>query len=314
MEGMQPFRWGVFGGPDKVKAFAGDLQHAEGRHVLAALVAAEEMPELAGTAHVADLERLLQAGVDAVYLATPWGEHYHQVRQCLLHGVPVLCERPIATNAGQLRSLMQLSADTNTFMMEAMWIRFLPSIKKILSVISTGTIGEVVAVKASISPKFIARGAQSAEESLGTLMELGVYPVFLSTLFLGKPEYVQAAGRLLPGGRRDNFSAFLSFREGQYAFLETGLALGTSSAVIQGGKGSITIRNPWSAKPEGIEVDLPDGTKVLHRSDWPGLGLHFELDEVAACVGRDEIESPLYCHHFMLDVLHTLDAIRVQLA
>lgn len=314
MEGMQPFRWGVFGGAERVRAFAADLPHAQGGHVLGALVAAEPLPEFAGSAHVADLERLLQAGVDAVYLATPWQEHYMQVRQCLLHGVPVLCERPIAENAGQLRSLMQLSADTGTFMMEAMWIRFLPSVKKMLSVISSGTIGEVVAVKASISPKFLDRSGQPADTALGTLMELGVYPVFLATLFLGKPEYVQATGRLLPGGKRENFSAFLSYREGQYAFLETSLTLGTSTAVIQGDKGSLRVRNPWSLKPEGIEVDLLDGTKVLHRSDWPGVGLHFELEEVAACVRRGDIESPLYCHHFMLDVLHTLDAIRVQLS
>lgn len=314
MEGMQPFRWGVFGTAEKVKVFAGDLRHAEGRHVLAALVAEEEVPELSGVAHVADLERLLQAGVDAVYLATPWREHYHQVRQCLLHGVPVLCERPVAENAGQLKSLMQLSADTSTFMMEAMWIRFLPSVKKMLSVVSSGTIGDVVSVKASINPKSVQRAGQSAEATLATLMELGEYPVFLATLFLGKPEYVQATGKQLAEGRRDNFSAFLSYREGQYAFLETGLILGTSTARIQGDKGGLVIRNPWSAKPEGIEVDLLDGTKVLHRSDWPGMGLHFELDEVAACVRRGEIESPLYCHHFMLDVMHTLDAIRIQLS
>jgi predicted dehydrogenase len=297
-----------------VKAFADDLQHTQGRHVLAATVAGAEVPELAGVAHAADLERLLQAGVDGVYIATPWRDHYQQVRQCLLHGVPVLCERPVAENAGQLKSLMQLSADTGTFMMEAMWIRFLPSIKKILSVVSAGTIGEVVSVKASISPKSVDKAGQGAHTTLATLMELGEYPVFLSTLFLGKPEYVQAAGKLLPGGGRDNFSAFLSYREGQYAFLETGLALGTSSAVIQGDKGRLVVRNPWSAKPEGIEVDLLDGTKVLHRSDWPGLGLHFELDEVAQCVRQGANESPLYCHHFMLDVLHTLDAIRVQLS
>jgi scyllo-inositol 2-dehydrogenase (NADP+) len=314
MEGMQPFRWGVFGPAGKVKAFAGDLQYAGSSPVLAALVADEEVGELPGVAQVADLERLLQAGVDAVYLATPWREHYHQVRQCLLHGVPVLCERPIAENGGQFKNLMQLSADTNTFMMEAMWIRFLPSIRKILSVVSAGTIGDVVSVKASINPKTINKSGHDAEATLATLMELGAYPVFLATLFLGKPEYVQAAGKLLPGKKRDTFSAFLSYRQGQYAFLETGLTLGTSSAVIQGDKGSLVIRNPWSAKPEGIEVDLVDGTKVLHRSDWPGMGLQYELDEVAACVRRGAIESPLYCHHFMLDVLHTLDAIRVQLS
>jgi predicted dehydrogenase len=180
--------------------------------------------------------------------------------------------------------------------------------------VSSGTIGEVTTVKASISPRTVDLSQQTAEERLSTLMELGSYPVFLATLFLGKPEYVQATGKVAASGKRELFSAFLSYREGQYSFLETNLSLGISSALVQGDKGSVLVRNPWSPKPEGIEVDLLDGTRVLHRSEWPGLGLHFELDEVASSVRQGLTESPLFCHHFMLDVVHTVDAIRTQLS
>jgi scyllo-inositol 2-dehydrogenase (NADP+) len=309
----QPFNWGVMGAAEKVQAFADDLPYATHFHRLKAVVGGEGL-ELPGATVVSSLDQLLQSGIDAVYIATAFNQHYEQVVQCLEAGVPVLCERPIALNAGQLQRLMQLSADNGTFMMEAMWIRFLPSIKKILSIVSSGTIGEVVSVKASISPRFSDRSTQTAEERLATLMEIGSYPVFLATLFLGKPEYVQATGKVAASGKRELFAAFLSYRQGQYSFLEMNLNLGISSAHIQGDKGSVLIRNPWSPKPEGIEVDLLDGTKVLHRSEWPGMGLHFELDEVAACVRKRVTESPLFCHHFMLDVVHTVDAIRTQLA
>lgn len=311
---MQPFNWGVAGSTERLRAFADDLHHATHPHHLAAIVGAEEALDFPGTAIVPDLEGLLHAGVDAVYLATPYSLHYEQVARCLQQRVPVLCERPIVENAGQLKTLMQLAEVHHTFMMEAMWIRFLPSVKKILSIVSGDTIGEVVSVKASISPKTPRHGAQSEGVAPAGLVELGVYPVFLATLFLGKPEYVQATGKGPASGKTEYFSAFLSYRAGQYAFLETSLTLGSSEAVIQGDRGRVCVRNPWSPKPEGIEVDLLDGTKVLHRSEWPGLGLHFELDEVANCVRQQQIESPLYCHHFMLDVLHTMDAIRTQLS
>jgi predicted dehydrogenase len=125
----QPFNWGVIGSADKVQAFASDLKHATHTHVLKAVVAGDGL-DLSGTTTVASLDQLLQSGIDAVYIATPYGYHYQQVAQCLERGVAVLCERPICQNAGQLQRLMQLSERTGAFMMEAMWIRFLPSIKK----------------------------------------------------------------------------------------------------------------------------------------------------------------------------------------
>ena len=311
---MQSFKWGVIGARKKANVFANDLSFAAHPHALAVIATEEGGENFPGAMAVNSLEEFLQTDIDAVYIASPYHMHYEQVAQCLKHGKPVLCERPIAGNAGQLRSLMQLAADHNTFMMEAMWIRFLPSIKKILSIVSSGTIGEVIAVKASISYKTPEGLAHTISDGGSTLMELGIYPVFLTTLFLGKPEYVQATGKSTEGSRAEFFSAFLSYRSGQYSFLETTMNLGTSSALIQGDKGSIQIKNPWSAKPEGIEVDLADGTKVLHKCEWAGQGLHFELDEVLECVRAGSIESRMYCHHFMLDVMHTLDAVRTQLS
>ena len=272
------------------------------------------MPE-GWSAHIFhSLLDMLQSDVDAVYIASDYHHHYAQVKQCLLHGKPVLCERPIAANATELKHLMQLSEHNRVFMMEAMWIRFLPSIKKVLSIISSGAIGEIISVKASVTYK-PEDGTKALVRSGGSaLFDLGIYPVFLSTLLLGKPEYVQASGKLKEGGDKDFFSAFLSYEGGQFAFIETTKHFrGTSAATITGDKGSIQIKNPWSAKPEGIEVDFFDGTKVLHKSEWEGYGLQFELDEVYECVQNNEIESQLYCQHFSLDVLETMDHIREQL-
>jgi scyllo-inositol 2-dehydrogenase (NADP+) len=312
---MDQFKWGIVGSLEKARAFAADLPNTSGQHLLYAFVPTAGEGEKMDVPHTYnDLQELLQSEVDAIYVASPYMQHYAQVKQCLLHGKPVLCERPVAASADELKHLMQLSEHNHVFMMEAMWIRFLPSIKKVLSIISSGAIGEIISVKASVSYK-PSDGAQAMLNSGGgALFELGIYPVFLSTLLLGKPEYVQATGKLKEGGDNDFFSAFLSYEGGQYAFIETTkLFRGTSAATITGDKGAIQIKNPWSVKPEGIEVDFFDGTKVLHKSEWEGYGLQFELDEVYECVQNNEIESQLYCHHFSLDVLETMDSIRSQL-
>ena len=311
---MNPLIWGFIGSIEKAKTFLSDIEFANYPHRLHALLTIDDTAErLPDVESFTDLYQFLQSDVDAVYIASPFTMHYAQAKQCLLNGKAVLCERPVTKNAEELLHLIQLSEHNHTFLMEAMWIRFLPTIKKVLSLISSSAIGEIVSVKASLNYK-------SAESLLpnsggGALFELGIYPVFLCTLLLGKPEYVQATGRLTQTGEDEFFSAFLSYENGQYGFIETNkLVRGASSAIIIGERGSIQIKNPWSAKPEGIEVDFYDGTKVLHKSEWKGVGLYFELDEVYESLQQDAIESQLYCQHFSLDVMQTLDDIRKQLA
>ena len=312
---MNELTWGLIGSAEKVAAFVDDLKYATHGHRLGAWLTVDDTAEqLDGVETYSSLHQFLQSDVEAVYIASPYTMHYAQVKQCLLHGKAVLCERPIAQNADELEHLMKISEHNHTFMMEAMWIRFMPSIKKVLSIISSGAIGEIVSVKASLSHKANHPEGDTLNPGGGALVELGIYPVFLCTLLLGRPEYVQATGRLNEDGVDDFFSAFLSYESGQYGFIETNKMMrGDSTAVITGEKGSIYIKNPWNIKPEGIEVDFFDGTKVLHKSEWEGQGLYFELDEVHECLQQGVIESQLYCHHFSLDVMQSLDDIRRQL-
>lgn len=311
---MDELTWGLIGPIEKAKAFVDDLPYATHGHRLVARLSIEERGhQQEGVQTYTDLYQFLQSDVDAVYIASPYAMHYAQAKQCLRRGKAVLCERPIAQSADELQHLMRISAHNHTFMMEGMWIRFLPSIKKVLSLISSGAIGEIVSVKASLSYK-----PDDAINPLnpggGALVELGIYPVFLCTLLLGRPEYIQATGRVNEEGEDDFFSAFLSYESGQYGFIETSkVTRGNSTATITGERGSIHIKNPWTIKPEGIEVDFFDGTKVLHKSEWEGQGLYFELDEVYECLQQGVYESQLYCHHFNLDVMQTLDDIRRQL-
>ena len=313
---MNQLKWGFIGSIEKAQAFISDIAHATYPHSLQALLTIDDTAErLDNVETYTDLHQFLQSDVEAVYIASPYTMHYAQAKQCLLHGKAVLCERPVTKNADELRHLMQLSEHNHTFLMEAMWIRFLPTVKKVLSIISSSAIGEIVSVKASLNYKSGSGDTMLPYAGGGALFELGIYPVFLCTLLLGKPEYVQATGRLTANGEDEFFSAFLSYENGQYGFIETNkMVRGNSAAMIIGERGTIQIKNPWSAKPEGVEVDFYDGTKVLHKSEWDGVGLYFELDEVYESLQQEAIESQLYSQYFSLDVMQTLDDIRRQLS
>jgi predicted dehydrogenase len=210
---------------------------------------------------------------------------------------------------------MNLAESNNTFMMEAMWMRFMPSIRKILGIVSSGIIGELVSIKASVSyDKATAEQLTGITGQGDMLVELGTYPVFLCVLFLGKPDYVEGTSSATNNGANQFFSAFLSYNESNYAFIEaSSINRGDSQVTIEGEQGRIHMRNPWSTKPEDIEVIFFNGTKNIEKVEWEGSGFQFEVDEVYKSLKEGYIESQLYCHHFNLDVIQTMDELRLKL-
>ena len=313
---MDQFKWGVIGPMKKAKAFAADLPYATEEHMVYAVLTdePEEDTDQWDRPYVfTELQAFLESDIDAVYIVSAYQQRYAYAKQCLLNHKPVLCEHPIATDAEELEHLIRLSQNNSTFMLEGLWIRFLPSVKKVLSVVSSGAIGDIISIKASVHYKN-GEASTTTSKKGGALLGLGTYPVFLCVLFLGRPDYIQGAGSRTSGGVNEFFSAFLSYEDGQYGLIEAStINKGASYAVIEGDLGFVHIKNPWSVKPEGIEVDFFDGTKVVHKGEWEGRGLQFEVDELYKCVKEGEIESSLYPHQFTLDVMKTLDDIRQQL-
>ena len=81
--------------------------------------------------------------VEAVYVATPNTLHYENCRLCLEHGKHVLCEKPFTINEKQAQELYSMARDRHLFIMEGLWIWFLPLYARLHSIIQQGTIGEI---------------------------------------------------------------------------------------------------------------------------------------------------------------------------
>lgn len=72
----------------------------------------------------------------------------------LEHGKHVLCEKPLTLNEKQTTELITLAEDKQLFLMEAVWSRCFPAYEELKKLINSGTIGEVLHVKASFGRKF----------------------------------------------------------------------------------------------------------------------------------------------------------------
>lgn len=320
---MAAFKWGIIGPGSIAREFAEDLQYASGeKQVVNAVLSrsienAREFAEEFNAPFFTDnLSRFItQADVDAVYIATPHAQHYQYTIACLERQIPVLCEKPLAINSAQVKEMMQVAAG-KTFLMEAMWIRFLPSIHQVLS--NLQKIGNITSIKADLSfraphDEEHARFFDPAQGG-GSLLDLGIYPQFLSFLLLGKPCSIKAIGRLSMEGVDEACAVLMKYAGSQYAVLESSLLDETeANATIFGEKGYIKIFRPWNEKPEKIQLHLYEGEDIFLPVEWAGKGMYFEAEEVVRCVRSGKLESPTLPLQTSLDIAEIMDEIRNQI-
>jgi scyllo-inositol 2-dehydrogenase (NADP+) len=299
---MSVFRWAIIGPGNIAREFAHDLSYIKNSdHAISAVIAKDmsDAIEFAAEQNVPayydDINDWLKnPEADAVYVATPHTLHYQQTILCLDHKIPVLCEKPLAINAQQVKEMIEAAERNQTFLLEGMWIRFLPSMYKVLSLIEKGTIGNIVNIKADMSYRapYEPEGRFfNPELGGGSLLDLGVYPVFLSLLLLGKPSRINAGGKLSDQGIDETCAALLSYEHGRYALVE----------------------KQWNEKPSGITVESYDGTIMKYPCEWEGRGFQYEIEEVYTCLAQNKISSDKFSHQFSLELIEIMDEIRRQL-
>jgi len=150
MKEKRQFNWGILGAGKIVAGkFATDLALLSNANLYAVgSRSLEKAKDFSKTYHFEKAygsyeELLSNADLDVVYIATPNSVHFEQTLLALDKGVSVLCEKPLALNAKQVREMIQKAKEKETFLMEALWTLFLPHLLKTKELIAAGVIGEV---------------------------------------------------------------------------------------------------------------------------------------------------------------------------
>jgi scyllo-inositol 2-dehydrogenase (NADP+) len=317
--------WAIIGGGAIADDFINDLKYSkEASHTVQAVVSkhiesAKEFAEKFNIPHHYDnMDELLEkGGINAAYIATPHPLHYEECVKLLKRGIPVLCEKPMAMNERQVKEMIDTARENNVFLMEAMWIRFVPSILKVLELVENNRIGKLNSIVADMSYK-----APYAEDNRyfdpelggGSLLDLGVYGVFLATLLAGKPESIKAIAKLSSKSIDESCGMLLQYKDNSYAVLESSFIKQTEmNAYIYGDLGYIKILPTWLEEPERLELHLYEGKKTEKiPCTWEGRGFHYEIDEMARCMKSGRIDSSLYSHDMSLLICRIMDEVRQQ--
>ena len=148
--------------------------------------------------HVAkDYDALVRRDdVDLVYNALPPGGHARWTIAALEARKHVLCEKPFAMNAAQVRRMNAAAAKTGRKLVEAFHYRHHVVMKRAVEITRSGELGKVVRANADFSVPILYREGElrwTREQGGGALMDLGCYPTHaLRSVMAVEPEVLRA--------------------------------------------------------------------------------------------------------------------------
>jgi predicted dehydrogenase len=251
--------------------------------------------------------------VDIVYVATTHPFHREQALMAIGAGKHVLIEKPLALNAASAREVLAAARDKGVFAMEAVWMRANPLIREARDMVARGLIGDVVAVHADFSIEVAfdpTHRLYDLSNGGGALLDLGIYPMHLAWLFLGRPDFQQVLGTLSPTGSDAIVALQWGYTSGAVAQLRCATTAWTPGrATIAGSTGSISAE-PWFLNPERLVVTTSEGES---RVEGGGTTYGPQIEEVERCLRGGLLESPLAPHADTIGVLDLVDRARADL-
>ncbi|MEI6412507.1 MAG: Gfo/Idh/MocA family oxidoreductase [Bacteroidota bacterium] len=318
------FNWGIIGMGKIARKFADDLRLLPNARLHAVASASLDRAQAFAQAYKAphaygSYEEIVNCpDLDVVYVATPHILHFSNTMMCLAERIPVLCEKPFAMNGHEAHRMVELARRNQTFLMEGLWTRFIPSMEYALALVAQGEIGEVHTVKADFGFKMpLDPNSRIFNKTLGggSLLDIGIYPALLALSVFGKPleTDVQAAATFTETGVDE--SCVFSF---QYPGKRLALGHSTVAATtpieawIYGTEGTIYLHPRWHHSTRVTVSEYIDGGETKRDMDFPyeGWGYAFEAAHVMKCLAAGKTESDRIPLDFTLDLVDTLDMVR----
>lgn len=319
---MFEVRWGILGPGRIARKFAEGLKAVDGARLVAvgsrdAARAGAFAAEFGAARAYGSYEQLAaDPEVDAVYVASPHSGHCEHTLLCLNAGKAVLCEKPLAINEREARRMVEAARARDIFLMEAMWMRFMPVHARVREWIRGGAIGDPRMARA----EFGFRGPDDPESRLlnpalggGGLLDVGIYPLSFIFMALGsEPEAVAGFADIGRTGVDEQAVAVLKFGGGRLGHLSCGVrTLTAHSARVYGSEGMIEICPPfWQSKR--VVLRRSNGKEEVFESPHRANGYEYEAMEVGRCLEAGLKESPLMPLDESLALMRAMDTLREQ--
>ena len=241
-----------------------------------------ELPELLAALPVVttDYEELI-AAVDAVFIVSKPEKHYWQIKMALENGKHVLCESPLSMTMAEWDELTALAEERGLVLMDAIRTAYSTAYYRMLLLVKSGRIGEVVSVDASCSSlrntDLRSDELSNAWNSICAWGPNALLPVFqlLGTDYKDK----QIISKIEEGtDHYDSFTKISFVYPHAVASVKVGMGVKTEGElVISGTTGYVYVPAPWW-KTDYFEIrreDPAQNKRYFYQLD--GEGFRYEI-------------------------------------
>ncbi|PWI59092.1 Gfo/Idh/MocA family protein [Sulfoacidibacillus thermotolerans] len=257
---------------------------------------------------------LADPDIDAVYIPLPNGMHAYWTLQAARAGKHVLCEKPAALNAAEMREMATVCQENGVVFMEAFMYPFHPQWDRIEQLLAENRIGDLKIVNASFSFT-LKNTADIRWDPLmggGALYDVGCYCVHVArNVAKGEPvTQVQAAAQFRADGMVDeSLVGNLRFANGMLAHFDCSFAAVERQFVeIVGSKGSVQVLFPFRPDKGTPTLLIRDESGETRETLSSEVNMYTrQVEHFAECVWLKQ--TPRITLHDSIQNLEIIDAL-----
>ena len=310
--------WGILGLGNIAATFAADLALVADARLRA--VASRDSDKAGAFAREYGSERAYGSyealfqdpEVEVIYIASPHSLHKAHTLAALKAGKHVLCEKPMGINAREVDEMVELARSKKRFLMEALWSRFNPSIKRAHQMVREETLGPLSYLRADFAFPALDRDPEgrllNPALAGGSLLDIGIYPVFLAYLMLGVPRDIRVLAHFHRTGVEKQIGLLFDYA-GAMAMLYSGFtSTSEMKAELSCRRGSIHLEPRWH-QAASLSV-VREGETQKEEHPLKGRGYTYEIEEVQSCLQAGKWQSELWSWEDSRALHRLLDRIR----
>ena len=264
-------------------------------------------------------DRLLEdPDVQAVYIPLPNHLHKEWVMKALKAGKNVLCEKPLALNAEDVKEMFDTAKENNVVLMEAFAYLHSPYVASLKADLKSGTIGDVDYIEtAFLTQGYVEDIRIHKETGGGAVYDLGCYcTTMILSMTDSEPEYVKAEAEFNDNGVDAFTSAIMKFKNGVRAAFTVGMVFppGTDARqdrlYIHGSKGTISSDVEYNQTGELCYTITSEGKETLRKISVK-QNYTLETEQLGRCIENGE--EPFVSPDFSIRNAKLLDIILEQI-
>ena len=271
-----------------------------------------------------DFDEFLDSDLDAVYVASPNFAHCPQTLQALKRKKHVLCEKVMAVNEQEVRSMIDCARENTVVLLEAMRPDFDPAFDLIEENLPRiGKLRRATFEFCQYSSRYdsyregIIQNAFNPELGNAAVMDIGVYCIHSLVRLFGMPKSIRALSTKLPNGFDGSGIVLMEYDGMTAEAVYSKISVSVNPSVLQGEGGSIMI--DYISRPETIRLRLREGSRdpleggKIEKLPFTPVknNMIFEIQEFLKLVENNEVNHKYL--KYSLDTIRVLDEVKRQI-